>query len=202
MIKLSLRQCQVLSGTLLGDGNLRISGAGRNARLRVSHREEDGDYLFWKYQELEPSGLFKSPPFLRKNNGYAIGKLLWSFCSRCDPVLTSYYQLFYPNGKKIVSREILDGLGELGLAVWYQDDGSQYRKGGEVILCTEGFGLEGNRIIRKWFKQSYDLRPRVSSRGRLEFRRVDSQKFLELTRPYMVSCMERKFRKKELVYRG
>ena len=43
-------QFQVIPGSLLGDG--RLVGLPGQRRLRIAHRTERRDYVFWKYERL------------------------------------------------------------------------------------------------------------------------------------------------------
>jgi len=205
---LTSRQEQIILGTLLGDSDLRMTTVrSRNALFRNGHCDKDREYVFWKYKELETTGLFRHIPKLtvrqfKDRTGF---RTRWWFRSRSHSVFTELHKLFYPNGKKIVPPEVLEKLGDLGLAVWYMDDGSLSlgRPGRPMVsLCTEGFSLEENCLVRDWFKSKYGLSFKFIERSlgayRLRLsRRYEVYEFVDIVRPYIVPCMERKinFRK-------
>ena len=61
----------------------------------------------------------------------------------------------YVDGKKVITRELLDALTPLSLSVWFMDDGSRTRHAGS--LCTHCFSLEENQLILEWFKEKYGI---------------------------------------------
>jgi hypothetical protein len=65
------------------------------------------------------------------------------------PCLNTFYNLFYPDGKKIVPLNIGSLLTPLGLAYWISDDGSWEKNKKYVQLCTDSFTLaEVNLLIQ------------------------------------------------------
>ncbi len=122
---------QIILGTLLGDGHLFIpkrrpsrpvpqADLPRNARFTTSSCEKDKGYILWKFHELEPTGLFPPP----KPKKRSTGRIQWVLESRRNPLFTELHKLFYPDGKKRLPLGVLDELDDLGLAVWYMDDGN------------------------------------------------------------------------------
>jgi len=224
MTKLNSQQEQVIIGTVLGDGGLYIRDGGKcNALFKVTHREADKEYLFWKYEMLKSSGIFLRPPSRRLKKARHEGGHVyfhWKLSSRRLPIFTAYHKMFYPNGKKIVTQEILDRLEPLGLAVWYMDDGSlvsrspRIRKSGIVhlvagrnmSLSTMGFTYEENVLIRGWILERFNILFRVSRHYQLWGlrlgRRAEVNKFLDIIRPYLVPCMERKFKEEKVNMKG
>ena len=59
------------------------------------------------------------------------------FATKTNPVFNYYRNLFYKNGKKIISEDILKQLNSRSLAIWICDDGSYNNKQGYIILCTK-----------------------------------------------------------------
>jgi len=194
---LTPKQEQIILGSLLGDGHLR-----RPPGVLFSTKgcDKSKDYVFWKYEELKPSGLFSRPPKSSPGRARTGTTRSWSFYSKRNSVFNEYRQLFYPNGKKIVTREILNKLDNLGLAVWYMDDGSRSKAKKHVRLATQSFGQEGFEVISEWLWEKYrlhsfpDIRRNSSRMGwALRFRMEDSKRFLGITRPHMIPCMSGKW---------
>ena len=207
----NLRQEQIILGTILGDGYLhKPTDRETNSRLVTSCCEKDEDYIFWKYQELSSSYLFPYPPKL--SSTYLDGKEFkrWMIRSKNNIVFTEYRDLFYPQGRKIVPSKALEYLNDLGLAVWYMDDGSLSKKrylNGDLAnlkICTQCFTWEEDILIRDWFKERYKISPfRIQERGDnryiLRLSHGNSiKRFLSIVSPYVeeVKCMKRKIRKK------
>jgi len=203
-VEVTPRQEQIFMGTILGDGNLKKRKGGRNSLFRVSHCEADKDYVFWKYQELGSTGLFLHKPKRRlNNNGFGMERrsYRWELSSRRHIIFSSFEELFYPNGEKRITREILDRLEPLGLAVWYMDDGSYPSKdgvkGGRLSLSIQSFTEEEARVIQWWFWDKFGLKFSLSlaTGGRPVlwiYNKPMVAKFLEVVRPYVIPCMARK----------
>jgi len=114
---------QVLLGSLLGDGSLRLEKKGINAYFREVHSTRQKDYLLWKKECLK---CFDPKVKEGKIFDYRTGKtyssiLLWT---KTNIILTKFYKSFYKCNKKYIKNNIADKIGPLALAVWYCDDGS------------------------------------------------------------------------------
>ncbi len=126
---LSEVQHAIVVGSLLGDGSMRCK---TNALLEINHSYHQAAYVQWKYQHL--ADLVRTPPKLRRGNGHRVA---CRFVTRSVPALTSYFRLFYRDGRKRVPRVELT---PLSLAVWFMDDGCRSR--GAVYLNTQQFDVE------------------------------------------------------------
>lgn len=136
-------QRQLVWGSLLGDGSLEKPPRGVNAYFRESHSEKQKDYLLYKAELL--GGLCsKAGQHIRKGQ-YGLQKQWtrhneWRLHTHCHPWLTETWQLFYPDGRKVVPDFIFDKLGPFGLAMWYLDDGSAIvTGGGKIATCNFTF---------------------------------------------------------------
>lgn len=123
-------QLGAIAGTLLGDGS--ISGNGtfsnncnrgslkksfcRRYRVKWTHGVCQRDYLQWKAKLFGVESLSDSV------GGYSQTRLVRA-CTK-SLIYESFYRKICPDGKKQVTREWLDCVNELGLALWYMDDGS------------------------------------------------------------------------------
>jgi len=143
---LSKRQKELVIGTVLGDGNLFKPKHGKNAKLQLVHCARQLPYLRWKIGELREF-FTRSEPY-----HYSYGSFL---ASRCHPDLTELYTQFYVNRKKTISRELLDQLTPLSLAVWFMDDGTRAdfpnKKRSRVVFCLGGLTSEEYSLISGWF---------------------------------------------------
>lgn len=129
---------QIIIGTVLGGSSLVKPKKGRNCYLFM--RSADVNWL--KYKATELDNLASQRPYTQEGN-----TLRWH--SNCYPVFTEYYDLFYKNGKKAITMEVLDSLRDIGLAVWYGDSGRV--KKDSIILNTNKFGEEGTSVISQYF---------------------------------------------------
>lgn len=186
---------QVLLGSLLGDGCLHINKKNRekNAKFYESHSIKQKSYLLWKKIILQYFLIIKIRDEIK--GIYHISNLR----SLSNSILNKYHKLFYPNGKKIVTEEILNKLKPLGLAVWYADDGNYSYRSKNIVLSTHNFGYKGNILIINWFKEKYNIKwimAKSNSKSKycyfLRLNCNESKKFINLIKPYVQECMNYK----------
>ena len=89
----------------------------------------------------------------------------YSFSTINHPELTAMHALCYPGGRKRLSRDWLEGLTPLSLAVWYLDDGSLNRRYGTIVLCTNCFSRRSRNWRRTIFRPAGASRPSWSPGG-------------------------------------
>ena len=65
--RLNQFQKSIITGTVLGDGYLRIVPGRQNAFLEINHALSQREYVMWKYDALE--GIRAGAPTVRKGNG-------------------------------------------------------------------------------------------------------------------------------------
>lgn len=142
----------ILIGSILGDGTLSKYGRSKNALYREHGTILQNEYRKWKAENL---GLKFNPQR---------GKI-WS---KSLPQYTYYYYLFYRNGKKELTQDILDRLNHpIGLMCLYFDDGSlvidKYkRKDGyhlfpRVYLYTQSFTYKENLLLRDHLYKQFNI---------------------------------------------
>ena len=184
---------QILLGSMHGDGCIYIHKECVNPIYKESHCEAQTDYNIWKFVTL--SSVFKLKHYyIRTKNG-----VVSSFSSSVDERLMDYRKLFYTkegSNRKYITRECLDMLDPLGLAVFYQDDGS-YDFGSKMItiaVCVHD--KEVQEVMCKYFKEVWGLTMNVYKSGNDEFRSVfdveSSDKFLKIIEPYVHNCLRYK----------
>lgn len=142
----SLNQVQkdVVSGTLLGDGYLRIVNGRKNAFLEINHSYSERSYVDWKYNHLK--NLVKSGPKLRKGNG---NRIAYRFFTRQSPELTQLLKEFYNDRTKIVPNWLK--LNSLILAVWFMDDGHKSYK--TYYLNSQQFNVKYQKFLIRLLKE-------------------------------------------------
>jgi uracil-DNA glycosylase family 4 len=188
------RGLQVLLGSLLGDGCI-----GSNGGFIENHSVRQEGYL-----KLKARVLNGFQPQLREylaktqngNNHQAISLEL----------AKTYYlhelrQEWYPNGKKDFPVAGLEKLDNLGLAIWYMDDGYWRRKKRRGIL-RQSIDVEialGNvteetaeKVVKYFETQGYKTYAVFRSTWRLCFRYGEGMRFLENIAEYIPSSMRYK----------
>jgi LAGLIDADG DNA endonuclease family len=138
-------QCELITGTLLGDGSMRCK---TNALLELNHSVHQRSYVDWKYRHL--AELVATPPRARRGNG---GRVAYRFVTRSLPELTPFYRRFYLAGKKIVPEV---DLTPLTMAVWFMDDGSRSRNA--VYLNTQQFNEDDQCVLLDLLREQWGIR--------------------------------------------
>lgn len=155
----SNREEQVLLGTLLGDGSLRISARFVNPRVSFRHSEKQKEYFDWKVRELKSFSSAKDVWF-QSADLEDKGGAKWRYQSAATPDLMKIYKLITKRGRKTVTRRWLNKLTPLSLALWWMDDGSIVGNGRKGILCTDSFSEEEIKIIVRYFRIVWDINVR------------------------------------------
>jgi hypothetical protein len=139
---------EVLIGSLLGDGTIyrkcRVKYKN-NAHFSENHCEEQREYLEWKNSVFLKAG-FKSK---MSSNSYS------GFTGRKQASMNSGNNSFFNDWvdfkKTFHLTNVLDNLGPLALAVWYQDDGFSHG----FRLCTHGFEKEQTEFLSNLINKKF-----------------------------------------------
>lgn len=150
----SKHQIDLIIGSVLGDGSLRIPRRGKTAMFSEKHSEKQKAYLEWKRDLLKP--FVKSDLYKEETKNHVISSIdcvvdnSYSFRSISHPMLTEIYNIFYDgNGNKIIPNDLDEYLNDFVLAVWFMDDGSLMWRNGyyRFDLHTESFSYKDQVII-------------------------------------------------------
>lgn len=194
-MKLSKLQQQVLIGTLLGDGHLERNG--RFTRLKIDHSFKQKNYVEWKYQIF--NDLTSSPPTkievfdTRTNRVYRHSR----FATRSLPVFEKYHRNFYPEGRKILPKQIDQLLiTPLSLAVWYMDDGARRTDCRALRIHTNSFSLSEQKKLQAVLLQQFEVRTTVHRAGSssyiLYIPNQEAQSFCNLIEPHILPLFKGK----------
>jgi hypothetical protein len=179
---LSVECKEIILGSLLGDGSLKISKKYKNARFSFRHSIKYNDYFFWKAERLkEISG--KKYYWIQKD-----GKLRYQ--SLALPELTEIYNFASKKGKLKVRRRWLNLLTPRALAVWWMDDGALVKNSRQGVFCTDKFSFKEQKILSRYLWKVWKIRVRIgkSEKGyyRLWIRSTEMlKKFLRIILPYI-----------------
>lgn len=155
-------QLQFVYGSVLGDGCLKRKDFNCNVHLELGHGLKQIPYLDFKAAAFE--GLHGAK-YTRDSDGaaYIATTPLYELERLCS----------YKSGVgklKIyqIPQEIIDNLDELGLAIWYMDDGTyggyheKYGSGKSTICC---FKFKDKHRMIDMFKNRFGLNPSIKDRG-------------------------------------
>lgn len=200
LVPLSDRVKQVILGTVLGDGSLKIYGAYRNAGLQFRHSETQKEYFLWKVKQLKEVASEKSVS-VQKADGYSSSRK-WRFISRRLPALTELHRALYKNNTLVIRRKWLNTMTPLSLAVWWCDDGSLISYGGRKgVFCTDGFDKKSVQVLARYLKVVWGIQTTVAPVGRKrdgkqkQYWRLwirsseELKKFLRIILPHLPECM-------------
>ena len=174
-------QKEVLIGTLLGDGSIKISVSGKAARLQICHSFDYKEYVFWK-KSIFKEWVLSGPKYYKVNNSLI------------------FRTMFYINKVKIIPKDINNILkSDLSLAVWFMDDGNGYRKNDAFRLSTYAFRYNGNLLLQKCLLKNFGIKTSLikDSKGYQIYIPITggvSDRFKKLIYKYIIPKMRYKFR--------
>jgi len=189
-------QQDLIIGSTLGDANIRQRD--KNCSFRVAHSKKQEEYLILKYNLLKEFTINVPYWSRRKINNHFVETLELSTFTH--QVFNFYYGLFYKNGKKTITRELLDMLTPRSIAFWICDDGSFDNKQCYIVLCTNSFSFDEHKIIKGYFENVWNLSPTIGFRDKkyyfLRFKQRDTEKLIQIVKPFIPNCMKYKINKK------
>jgi recombination protein RecA len=198
--RLSDQQWQVVLGGLMGDGHLAPNRRGRHGvRFRMGHGARQVAYLDWKASLL---GNIPQSRTVRPNGAVHVDLTPLPELHEVREVM------YWGDGKKHLTEDVLKALTPLALAVWYMDDGSfalrskglqeRTRGGsGRIEICVEAMS-EGSRArLVSYLRDVHGVQSRVSLRGTvqkavLQMTTAGTARFQEVVAPYVHPSMDYK----------
>lgn len=186
-MELSKKCREIILGSVLGDGSLKIHSGYRNARFSFRHSVKQEEYFWWKVSFLEEiSGRsFAWRQSTRGTDGYGYEKLRYQ--SRALEALTELYGLTHQNGELVARESWLDQLSPLSLAIWWLDDGSIIGSGRQGVLCTDNFSRSVQLALVGYLERRWGIKVGPSlANGRIRLAFYGSsqlKKFLRIILP-------------------
>ena len=173
-------QFDVAAGAAVGDGHLQLTGSKMRGRLRMTQGAAQLDYLNYKAQLL--GDLVATPPHFQPvtpGQFSHVGTYGVSTLSR--PHLALLHDELYQDGRKTITAEYLNRLDELGLALWYLDDGSLLHGGSSQILKNgtrsfypnsrsvfnvQGLSVDEAHLVLNWLNEKWEIAGGVSDNAK------------------------------------
>ncbi len=187
-LKLSAKQKEVLIGLLLGDGHIELSPTRKSARLKVEYSIKNSDYVDFLYKVFQ--NLVRMKPRTRTVKGFGKNFDRVGFTTLSLPEFLNFRGLFYRGKTKIVPSNIAELLTNIGLAVWFMDDGSYKSKECKgKLLCTHNFSASEVIILCQVLHQNFGLEatPRKQKDGTEIYIKASSyERFKTIISPFMV----------------
>ena len=195
-IPLSDSCIEIILGSILGDGSLKIHKNYKNARFKFKHSIVQKDYFNWKVSMLSEISSKKSVIIQKPDNFSNNKKLL--FQSKALESLTTIYNKTHRNNKLQIKRQWLNHLTPLSLAIWWLDDGSLISNNRKGVLCTDNFSQTSVQLLSNYLSVVWKIESRVAPISsfklkyskkdkyyRIWFNTTELKKFLRIILPYI-----------------
>lgn len=151
-----------LYGMILGDACIEHDErcASKNIRIGVTHGEDQFDYMKIKQKMF---GVDNFHILIGGKSGYC-DKKIYRGQIITDPKITeSVLNDCFINKKKTVTNSMVNKINEIGLALWYLDDGSLKHRDDNsgcnpnVIISTNAYTKEENEILINMLKNKFGI---------------------------------------------
>ena len=196
-VPLSNRAKEIILGSVLGDGSLKIHKPYRNARFSFRHSAVQKSYFDWKKNQLKEISSENCVWLQKADEKSFSNQHKFRYQSLAIESLTELFDLTHKRGRLKIRRKWLNMLTPLSLAVWWMDDGSIISNGRKGVICTDGFDKEAVEILVKYLQKvwgvKFHLAPVKKPRGgkkeiyfRLWLRSTEElKKFLRIILPHI-----------------
>lgn len=168
LVSLSGRVQEIILGSLLGDGSLKIHPGYANARFSFRHSSVAREYFLWKASELREIAS-EQPIFVQSNDGGFSNNEKMRFQSMALPALTEIYELTHKQHQFRIRRKWLNQMSALSLAVWWLDDGSLISGTRKGVLCTDGFDHDSVKLLARYLQVEWNIQSNIGAVGRKRF---------------------------------
>lgn len=185
---------KLLSYFTLGDGHLEKHGT--NCRMRLSHNEQNSDYLDWKKSILEEVTSVSIYTRIKQQDQHSTNIVL---SSKTHPQFTTLWERIYLDNRKIIDPHTLKLLDWQALAILIQDDGSTSTKDNRLTnlyIHTNCFTYADNLLLKQTIEKALGVMFNVVKNKRwyeLRLRNKDYHKLYENCKPYIFESFSYKF---------
>lgn len=147
-LELSEFQKEILVGLLLGDGCLERTKNSTGARLKVCQCLKQKELVWWLYENF--SSLVATLPKIYREE--------LRFNTLTHSCFKYFYDIFYPDGKKIVPNNVQNLLTPTAFTVWFMGDGSiKSKECRGRILNTQSFKRSDIGRLMFVLKEKFNL---------------------------------------------
>lgn len=158
--KITKESRNLLIALLLGDGTI-----CNNNVFKLSHAQQQKDYLEWKIKQLNNAGIRNNGlKTYVKTCGYNTGVNVYYTQLNIIPFIKVLRRIFYKPKKVLGNRKLLNRLDARGVAIWYMDDGhinirkdKNGRPMGFYIKIATCLPKNELQIIIDYFKEVWDV---------------------------------------------
>jgi len=171
--------------------------------ISIKHCARQKEYLEYKARIINSILGGKNTPVVDVNNsGYPGCRY-----NKGNKKLKYIYNILYKDGKKYISKNVLNLLTPEGIAIWYMDDGSLYaqKRNGKIhayqmVISTYCDTKEEVEEIISYFDTKYNIKFHIKKNKKkysLTCNTKEIRKFIKIVEPYVskVNCMKYKIDK-------
>ena len=188
-----------LYGMIIGDGHIyNDKRSDGNLRFVATNGEDQIDYLKYKMSLFDNDG-----KIIDAGSSPYSGKRIYHWFISADGNITNKMRdEIYIDGKKTVTRKVVNRLNDVGLALWYMDDGCLTYRNKEkqnpfIRLNTQALSKEENDLLCEFLSSKYRIKCHVcednTNDGRtyyyIRISASSTEDFLEIVTPYMCKSM-------------
>ena len=192
--KITKQSRNLLIALLLGDGTI-----CSNYVFKLSHCEQQAEYLEWKIKQLKEAGIkCNGLKWYISTCGYNKGKKVCYTQLNIIPFIKVLRRVFYKPNKNIANRKLLNRLDAKGIAIWYMDDGHinwHKNKDGKIrgfaIKIATCVPREQAQILIDYFREIWNIKFGMFHEGKkqdsfsLYTNTTEGKKFIDLVKPYV-----------------
>lgn len=155
----------IIFGSLLGDGSAEYRIKGKGTRICFYQEGSHVSYLIWLHALIADLGYCnpKIPTLCTRLGSKGKVRKILRFKTYTFTSFNWIYQLWYPNGVKIVPSCIGQYLTPLALAIWLMDDGSKVGSG--FKFCTNCFSYSDCLLLTNILYVNFSLKASIQSAG-------------------------------------
>lgn len=194
----------IMIGLTLGDGYINPNG-----RIEISHCKEQKEYCIFKAKllhsvlggkDIKVEEIERN--FTQKQNGIitkTFKNIIYRFRKQCKH-FKYFRELLYSNEKKQITKEILEMMNPLSIALWFLDDGSLVQKqqknktfGSYTLMLYTFLSKKQNEIIQQYFLDKYNMKWNVvpanihkNDQYMLRCGQTEGRKFLNIIRDIVI----------------
>lgn len=188
----------------LGDGYIPPPRSSKcNVHFRMNHGISQKEYVLHKKKLLEQVGIESVFREYTDKKGFKVCYVL----TKRYPEILEARKILYPNGKKSISKELIEMLDERSLAYLFQDDGgaevltSKYKSSigkkyiNNFVLNVCSFDLDSVENLSNWLKESLVDNKIYKRKGYLVItipKLVSKMNFVEMIKGYLHKTMQYK----------
>lgn len=186
-------QWQIIYGSILGDGYLRKYDRIRFGYMCFKHCLAQEEYVLYKHKMLQ-----NISRTIRKDNRLdsRTKKVYYniSFTTKSNIIFDDLRNLWYPNNSKELYIPHLLQLNQLGLAIWFMDDGT--KSGNELRLHTDCFSYSDQLILQEYFWSVWGVYFAIRTYNKKRYYLNSSghhmRRFAAIIQPHIIPSMEYK----------